>query len=83
MKVTRIDIHAMLAKRQQIAIIWSIEDVLEVRPDLSDDQAWEVLRVVDRRHDANLGVTWDTLAFAAADLFGYQRDTDNKLHESK
>lgn len=81
MNDTKINIHAVLAERQQIALIWSIEDVLEVRPDLSDDQAWEVLKIVDRRHDATCGVTWDTLAYIAAELFGSQRDTGNNTPE--
>ena len=34
-----LDIEALLAQQRQIAVLWSIEDVLTVRPDLSDDQA--------------------------------------------
>ena len=67
---TAIDLHELLANRRQIAAIWCIEDVQEVRPDLSDDQAWEVLRKVERRHDATIGLTWDTLEMTAKDLFG-------------
>ena len=44
----KIDVHVLLAPRRQIASIWSIEDVQEVRPDLTDDQAWEVLQQVER-----------------------------------
>lgn len=33
----QIDIHAVLAERRQIAVICSIEDVQEVRPDLTGD----------------------------------------------
>jgi len=65
-----IDIDALLADRKQIALIWSIEDVQEVRPDLTDEQAWEVLQQVKNDHDATLGVTWDTLEWVAKDLFG-------------
>jgi hypothetical protein len=32
-----IDVHALLAKSRQIAVIWSIEDVQQERPDLNDD----------------------------------------------
>jgi len=65
-----IDIDALLADRGQIALIWSIKDVQEGRPDLTDEQAWEVLQQVKNDHDATLGVTWDTLEWAARDLFG-------------
>ena len=43
-----IDVHAFLAERRQIALIWSIEDVQGIRPDLGDEQGWEVLQNVDQ-----------------------------------
>lgn len=64
-----IDVHALLAERRQIAVIWSIEDVQQERPDLNDDQAWEVLQRVEHCHDCNYGITWDHLRMAAHDLF--------------
>jgi hypothetical protein len=54
---------------RQIAIIWSIEDVKSIRPDLSDDECMEVLGMVQNKHDASLGVTWDTLDFWAYYLY--------------
>lgn len=54
----------------QIMIIWSVEDVLEVRPDLSRDQGMQVLRMVEKNHDASVGVNWDTLEGCAQVLFG-------------
>jgi hypothetical protein len=57
----QIDLHALLAARRQIALIWSVEDVLAVRPDLTDDEAWEVLQQAGRRHDAEIGINWDVL----------------------
>jgi hypothetical protein len=64
-----LDIHALLAERKQIALIWSVEDLQAVRPDLDDEQAWAVLQEVEHRHDASIGVTWDTLEYAADELF--------------
>jgi len=72
-----LDIHDLLAKHQQIAAIWGIEDVQSIRPDLSEEQAWEVLQQVDRHKDAELGITWLTLEMAAEDLFGDAPHTDN------
>jgi hypothetical protein len=63
-----INIHAMLAAQRQIAAIWSIEDVQQVRPHLTDQQAWEVLRQVDRRHNAEIGINWDVLAWTADEV---------------
>jgi hypothetical protein len=70
------DIHELLANHRQIAAIWGIEDVQSIRPDLSEEQAWEVLQQVDRHKDTELGVTWLTLEMAAEDLFGDAPDTD-------
>ncbi len=54
---------------KQIALIWSTEDVLSVRPHLTEQQAMDVLEEVQRRHDATLGVTWDTLCYCADILY--------------
>ena len=70
MDILNIDIHALLDERRQIALIWSIEDVQQIRPELDDDQAWEVLQEVDRHKDASLGISWLTLEIAAGHLFG-------------
>jgi hypothetical protein len=45
----------------QIAIIWSIEDVLENHPYLSNVQAFEVLKTMEKHHDANIGINWETI----------------------
>ena len=34
-----------------IAIIWSIEDVKEIRPDLDDEACMDVLGYVQNKHD--------------------------------
>lgn len=65
------DIHALLAAQRQIAIIWCVEDVQENRPDLSDEQAWEVLQSVRHGHDATIGINWDVLDCHAEMLFGH------------
>ena len=70
-----IDIHALLAERRKIAAIWSIEDVQFIRPDLSQNRAWEVLQEVEHRHNAELGITWQILELVADDLFSAP-DTD-------
>jgi hypothetical protein len=64
-----IDIHKLLAKRFQIAVIWSIEDVQAIRSDLSKDQARQVLLKCRQHHDCTLGLTWETLEEAADSLF--------------
>src|ERR1035437_6851488 len=58
-----------LSKGGCIAIIWSIQDVKVMRPDLPDSQCMEVLETVEHRHGANRGVTWNTLDLWADELF--------------
>ncbi len=60
---------AINEENKTIAITWNIEDVQSVRADLTDDQAWEVLCLVDDTHDANLGINWGLLEVAAANLY--------------
>ncbi len=74
-----IDIHKLLAERKQIAVIWSIEDVQEVRPDLDEEECWQVLELVSYRHDANDGISWLTLELAAQSLFDAAPETDNAV----
>jgi antitoxin ParD1/3/4 len=70
------NVNDVLARRGKIALIWSFQDVLEVRPHLTATQAWEVVRHVGHQHDPALGVTWETLEQAAHDLFGPTPDPD-------
>ena len=62
-------VHSLLAKHQKIAPIWCVEDVKHVRPDLTDEQAWEVLEQIGHKHDAEYGISWQTLEDTAHMLF--------------
>ena len=73
-----VDVHKLLERRHQIAIIWSIEDVQELRPDLNDDQCWQVLQRCDRVHDCNYGFTWDLIQYVADDLFPDTKEGDGQ-----
>jgi hypothetical protein len=48
---------------------WYTSDVQQMRDDLTDDQAWEVLTHVKRWHDASVGINWDVIESAADELF--------------
>ena len=52
-----------------IILTWGTDDVLSIRPDLTEEQAAEVLAAADRRHDAGIGINWDVLEFHAEWLF--------------
>jgi len=55
-----------------IAIIWSIDDIIQERPYLTHEQAMKVLEEVSDSHDANYGVNWDTLRDTADSMFPKQ-----------
>jgi hypothetical protein len=64
------DLHELLANERKVALVWSIDDVKQRRPDLSDDEAWQVLDAFQRPHDCKMQATWDKLEQIAYDLFG-------------
>lgn len=53
----------------EISIIWTIEDVLYIRPDLEEYQAREVLQEIKSNHDASIGVNWSVIEFWCDELF--------------
>jgi hypothetical protein len=63
-------LSALAKEQRQIAIVWNIQDVWNVRPDLNLDKAWQVLQAIDRNHDANVGVNWEVIECTAQSLFG-------------
>jgi hypothetical protein len=42
-----VDLEELLADHQAIAIVWDTSHVKDQRPDLSEEQAWEVLQAID------------------------------------
>lgn len=53
----------------EINVCWLIDDVQNVRPDLTDEQAGEVLSLADRAHDATVGINWEVLEMHAEKLY--------------
>jgi hypothetical protein len=53
---------------------WHISDVQSERPDLTDEQAREVLEMVDRRRDATIGINWEFIRCVANTLFDEPED---------
>jgi len=64
---------------RQIAIIWSIEDVQEIRPDLNDKQSMEVLEEARDHHDCEFGFTWEHLRVTADLLFPEKQSTESDI----
>ena len=56
-------------QKDTISITWHIDDVLNIRPDLTNDQARSVLHNLDHNHDANIGINWGVIECAASLMF--------------
>jgi hypothetical protein len=69
-------VHRLLRHYGQIAAIWCVEDVQGIRPDLTAEQAREVLEEVGRKHDTEYGISWTTLECMADILFGSAPEID-------
>lgn len=75
--VNELDQFEMVDKRYAMAIVWQVDDVLSIRPDLTEEQAGEVLGRAEDIHDASIGVSWDTLECCADDLFPEGNEDSN------
>lgn len=61
--------EAINQNKSKIFVSWAIEDILSIRPDLTDEQAIRVLEHADHKHDACIGISWDVLQIHAEHLF--------------
>lgn len=67
---SHLDLNRLHTERKEIGVVWMIDDVTSIRPDLTEEQAWAVLLEADRYHDATIGINWDVLHYHAQSLFG-------------
>lgn len=63
------DLHDHLELHHEVAAVWGIEDVRCVRPDLTEDQAWDVLKECQRVYDCNHRFNWLFIDSVAESLF--------------
>ena len=69
-------------------VIWTTEDVLQhinwaYDFNLTLDQARKILRLIEKTHDADFGVTWETIATAFEETTGVQWNPETKVYEQK
>jgi hypothetical protein len=57
---------------------WYTEDVIDVRPDLSHEQAWEVLKHIKKTHDATVGINWEVIDIACDILYPLPEEEDDE-----
>ena len=63
------DVRQLMANYLGIAVFWTAEDVRLIRPDLSDEEAFEVLSEVNDNYDPASGITSTTIKATADELF--------------
>tara|TARA_R100000951_G_C2581106_1_gene161963 strand:- start:37 stop:294 length:258 start_codon:yes stop_codon:yes gene_type:complete len=61
----------------EIAIVWSAEDVKQECAWLTDDQSCDVLNAIEHRHDACIGINWEVIHYTAEWM--YPNDVDLAL----
>jgi hypothetical protein len=64
-----VEIEDLLAAKQLIGVVWNIQLILDERPDLTDDQAWKVLRACQPRLEEVTGPMRETIRQQADELF--------------
>ena len=51
----------MIQLPDEISINWHFTDIQEIDDSLTNDEARQVLQLIKKNHDANIGVNWDTI----------------------
>lgn len=76
--------HAIgMTPNHQIAIVWDADDIIDraadTHPDLevSYEEAIDIIEQMKRRHDCNLGITWDTIDYYIEEL-QVQKEQDDE-----
>ena len=66
----------MKLQDNEIAIVWSAEDVKQECEWLTDEQALDVLYAIEHRHDACIGINWEVIYYTAEQMY-QKKETDN------
>ena len=60
----------------EIAIVWSAEDVKQECEWLTDDESCDVLNAIEHRHDACIGINWEVIYYTAEQMYP-KKETNN------
>jgi hypothetical protein len=58
----------------KITITWHKDDVIQRAQEnqnliVTDEQAREILKLIEKEYDCNCGITWDTLDYCTSEYF--------------
>jgi hypothetical protein len=54
---------------RSIQIAWTTDDVQLARPDLTENQSWEILKSIQNENNHHIEVNWDTIGGMATWLY--------------
>lgn len=75
-----IGVAEMEASPDFMSIWWSIEDVTDrCREDITDDEAREILEMMDKYHDCTIGVSWDTMDVYIDEVLNQREETAEEI----
>lgn len=71
---SELDLHELLRENRMIGHFYTVDDVRQLRPHLTDDQAWQVLEAIDKsvKLAPEYGMSWDGIRDTADSLFPAQ-----------
>ena len=68
------ELAPILEPAGEVAWVWTVEDIEYIRPDLTREQAIELLHYAYVHHDSGVGLNWNVLEDHAETLFGEEPD---------
>jgi hypothetical protein len=72
----QLDIEALLTANRLIGIVWNVQLVLDERPNLTEDQAWTILRACQPRYEEVTNPMRETIRHLADELFPKPKGKD-------
>ena len=64
-------------KDDEIAIVWSVEDVMVECDWLTEEQAMEVLHSLKHNHDATIGINWEVIYYNAEWMYPQKKEAND------
>jgi len=77
----------VINKENSISIGWCIKDIRyamndrEDKVDISDEECMDILSMIERRHDANIGITWDTIDYYLDEFIQDKKEVEKETQD--
>jgi hypothetical protein len=66
-----------------VAFLWGVDDIRCVKggQNLTNEECFEILDIMERNHDANIGVNWDVIRYYVSDYVTEEEYKNDKRDE--